>query len=209
MYLINNYTKRLLIALVCLCCFGNSIVAQNWEADIVKAINKENGNSDFWKVTNGSAKPISAALPFALLATGIITKDKKLQNESIEMMGGLVITIAVTEGLKQAVNRPRPYQQYGQIYPNEYLDGKSFPSGHTSVAFFTATSLTLNHPKWWVAAPAFTWASSVAYARLYYGQHNPTDLIASALIGAGSAVAADKINKWMQKTKTKPHLALP
>ncbi|WP_207493160.1 phosphatase PAP2 family protein [Aridibaculum aurantiacum] len=178
-----------------------SCFAQNWEADVVRAINPENTSSYLWKYTNQSAKPISAGFPLALLATGIITKDKQLQNESYEMLGGLLVTIAATEGLKQVVNRPRPYQSYSGIYPNEFKDGKSFPSGHASVAFFTATSLSINHPKWYVVAPAFTWAAGVSYARLYYGQHNPTDLLASAIIGAGSAIAANRISNWMQRKK--------
>ncbi len=177
--------------------------AQNWEARLVQSINAKDGNSDVWKYTNKSAKFISASLPVGMLATGLFTKDKKLQNESMEMLGGLLITIVTTEGLKQLVNRPRPYQRYPGIYPDEYLDGKSFPSGHTSVAFFTATSLSIHHPKWYVIAPAFTWAAGVSYSRLYYGQHNPTDLIASAAIGAGSAYAAHRINKWLRKSSKK------
>lgn len=199
----STYLKCIL-ALGCIFLFVARGIAQNWEANFVRSINKENGNSDLWRITNKSAKPISAGLPLALLATGLITKDKPLQNEAAEMLGGLVLTIATTEGLKQMVNRPRPYQQYAQIFPDEYLDGKSFPSGHTSVAFFTATSLSINHPKWYVIVPAYSWAAGVTYARLYYGQHNPTDLLASAIIGAGSAYAADRINKWMQNTKKKP-----
>ena len=189
---------KIILLATCLL-FASICNAQNWEADFVRSINVEGGNSDLWKYTNKSAKLISAGLPVGMLLTGIFTKDKKLQNESMEMLGGLVLTIATTEGLKQLVNRPRPYQRYSEIYPDEFKDGKSFPSGHTSVAFFTATSLSLNHPKWYVIAPAFTWAAGVTYSRLYYGQHNPTDLIASAVIGAGSAYAADRINKWLRK----------
>lgn len=195
-----KYLRSILLMVCFLFVWGISN-AQNWEADFVRSINKKDGNSDVWKYTNRSAKVISAGLPVGMLATGLFTKNKKLQNESIEMLGGLALTIVTTEGLKQLVNRQRPYQRYDGIYPDEYNDGKSFPSGHASVAFFTATSLSINHPKWYVIAPTFTWAIGVSYARLYYGQHNPTDLLASAVIGAGSAYAADRINKWYHKKR--------
>jgi membrane-associated phospholipid phosphatase len=175
--------------------------AQNWEADIIRSINSPNNSSETWRITNNSVKPISAGLPFALLATGLIAKDEKLQSESLEMMGGLLLTVASTEGLKLIVNRKRPCQVYPEIYPDEYNDGKSFPSGHSSVAFFTAASLSMNHPKWYVIAPTFGWAFGVAYARLYYGQHNPTDLLGSFVVGTGSAWISHKTNKWLNRKK--------
>jgi hypothetical protein len=196
-----SLSLRCILLTACLYLVAFSAGAQNWEANLVRSINNKDGNSDVWKYTNKSAKIISAGLPVGMLATGLFTKDKKLQSESMEMLGGLVITIVTTEGLKQMINRPRPYQRYSEIYPDEFHDGKSFPSGHTSVAFFTATSLSINHPKWYVIAPAYTWAVGVTYSRLYYGQHNPTDLLASAVIGAGSAYAAHRINKWLRKNK--------
>lgn len=178
-----------------------SSFAQNWEADIVRSANSNHNSSDIWRITNNTAKPISAGLPFALFATGLIAKDKKLQSQSLEMLGGLALTVGATEGLKTLVNRKRPYQEYTGIYPDEYNDGKSFPSGHSSVAFFTAASLSINNPKWYIVAPTYGWAFGVVYARLYYGQHNPSDLIGSFVVGTGGAWLSYKANKWLHKKK--------
>jgi membrane-associated phospholipid phosphatase len=175
--------------------------AQNWEADIVRTANGSKNSSDIWRITNNTVKPISAGLPFALLAGGLIAKDKKIQRESLQMMGGLLLTVATTEGLKVLVNRKRPYEEYTGIYPNEIEAGKSFPSGHASVAYFTAASLSINHPKWYVIAPAYGWAFGVSYARLYYGQHNPTDLVGSVVVGTGSAWLSYKATQWLHKKK--------
>jgi undecaprenyl-diphosphatase len=82
----------------------------------------------------------------------------------------------------------------------------SFPSGHTSVAFSTATSLYLAYPKWYVAVPAFTYAASVGYSRMYLGVHYPSDVLAGAVIGAGSAWLMYKANKWLFKKKPKTEL---
>jgi membrane-associated phospholipid phosphatase len=77
----------------------------------------------------------------------------------------------------------------------------SFPSGHTSDAFALATSVTVAYPKWYIIAPAFTWATAVGYSRMHLGVHYPKDVIAGAIVGAGSAYLSCKINKWLFPAK--------
>jgi undecaprenyl-diphosphatase len=71
----------------------------------------------------------------------------------------------------------------------------SFPSGHTSSAFNTATFICLTYPKWYVIAPAALWATSVAYSRMYLGVHYPSDVLAGAVLGAGTAYLTYYLNK--------------
>lgn len=73
------------------------------------------------------------------------------------------------------------------------------PSGHTSLAFATATSLTLKYPKWYVAAPSYFWACSVGYSRMNLGVHYPSDIVAGALLGAGSAYLTYLVNDFFRK----------
>jgi len=99
-----------------------------------------------------------------------------------------VINAMIVQGLKHTVKRDRPFIKYpDKIHPYDVESGYSFPSGHASTAFATATSLTLEFKKWYVAVPAYAWATAVGYARLYQGEHYPTDVFAGAAIGAGSA----------------------
>ncbi|MDB5192393.1 MAG: phosphatase family protein [Segetibacter sp.] len=201
--------SRLLKSILGLVCSFFFLIthAQTWEIDAVRNANPQNPNSTVWKYASQSAKPISVGLPAAMLATGFFTHDKKLREESLEMFGSLVITFVATEGLKRLVDRQRPYQKYTGVFPDEYEDGESFPSGHTSVAFSTATSLSINHPKWYVIVPAYGWAVGVGYSRMYLGQHYPTDLLGSAIVGAGSAVLSHRVNKWIQKKKNKKEVS--
>lgn len=111
-------------------------------------------------------------------------------------MGALVINTAITQGLKYAINRDRPYAKYpALINPYQIDNDPSFPSGHTSTAFATAASLSINFKKWYVVVPAYAWAASVGYSRLYLGQHYPTDVLAGAAIGVGSAYLSNWLNK--------------
>ena len=108
----------------------------------------------------------------------------------------MAINTLVTQGLKYTINRERPYDKYPLlIHPYQIENDKSFPSGHTSTAFSVATSLSIQYKKWYVVLPAYAWASSVGYSRLYLGEHYPTDVLAGAAIGAGSAWLSHYLNK--------------
>ena len=78
----------------------------------------------------------------------------------------------------------------------------SFPSGHTSDAFSLATALSIVYPKWYVVVPAYAWAVTVGYSRMALGVHYPGDVLAGALIGAGSAYLCFRGQLWLQKKQT-------
>lgn len=79
----------------------------------------------------------------------------------------------------------------------------SMPSGHTSTAFATATSLSLAYPKWYVVAPSFVWAGAIGYSRMHLGVHYPSDVLAGAIVGSGSAYLTYKANQWINKKRKK------
>lgn len=187
---------RLLIAATCFFCATN-LQAQNADINLLKSINPQNPNSSVMKGLSSSAYPVGAVLPLSQLVAGYVTKDKKLQYKGWETVGSLAVTVVVAEGLKYAINRQRPYVKYpGEVFPYDATEtGNSFPSGHTSIAFATATSLALEYKKWYVVVPAYVWAAGVGYSRLYLGEHYPTDVLAGAAVGAGSAW----LSHWLTK----------
>src|ERR1039458_5126997 len=106
--------------------------------------------------------------------------------------------------MKYAFNRPRPFVTYPLLITKKSDAGSpSFPSGHSSCGFATATSLSLAYPKLYVIAPSFLWASAVGYSRMELGVHYPSDVLAGAIVGAGSSWLMWKVNKWMGKKKLK------
>lgn len=194
-----NYIKSILLFAGCFSFFLNSH-AQNWEVKMLDNINPTNPSSSIWKASTASVYPIALASPISLLATGYLKKDKQLQQKGWQAAGALIINTAITQGLKYTINRARPYEKYPLlIHPYNIETDASFPSGHTSTAFATAASLSINFKKWYVVVPAYTWAATVGYSRLYLGEHYPTDVIAGAAIGVGSAYLSSWLNKKLFK----------
>ena len=72
------------------------------------------------------------------------------------------------------------------------LKDYSFPSGHTCASFACAGVYYKAFPGKWGKA-AMVLAVLIALSRLYVGVHYPTDVLAGALVGTFSALAALKL----------------
>lgn len=132
---------------------------------------------------------LAPALPVSLLASGWLAGDDNLIRGGAETGLSFLLAAGVTEGLKLTVRRPRPFLGYpDDLQPVRTPPGFSFPSGHTSLSFAVATSVSLCYPKWYVVAPAMLWAAGVGFSRLYLGVHYPSDVLTGALVGVGSAL---------------------
>lgn len=173
--------------------------AQNWDINMLRDINPQQPNSFVWKGFTSSAYPVSAVSPVAVWIDAKINHNKKNEYKAYEIAGSVIIAAGATEAMKKIFNRDRPFQKYAGVFPYQYETGQSFPSGHASLAFATATSLSLTYKKWYVVVPAYAWAFGVGYSRLYLGEHYPSDVIGSVVTGVGSAVVSHWISKKIFK----------
>ena len=177
--------------------------AQNFDIDLLKQINGSRNTtieSGMVGITN-SVMPISVGTPIIIYAVGLIEKDSITKKKALFIGETFAATAFITLVLKSATKRDRPYLVYPEIDNVVQESSYSFPSGHTSLAFATATSLSMAFPKWYIIAPSFLWAGAVGYSRLYLGVHYPTDVLAGAIVGSGSAYLCYKLNKWINKKK--------
>ncbi|MDR0791973.1 MAG: phosphatase PAP2 family protein [Chitinophagaceae bacterium] len=193
-----------LVILFSLSFFSLQLFAQNLDINILKKINTHLPVSGVWKGFSSSAYPVSAATPIAQFGYGYFSKNKTEQKNGIETAMSIASSAIIAEGFKVVINRDRPWQKYPtEVFPQSNETGQSFPSGHTTLAFATATSLTLEYKKWYIAAPAYLWAASVGYSRLYLGMHYPSDVFAGAVIGVGSGFLSHWITHKIYGAKLK------
>lgn len=198
--------KALLYFILITFTFGAN--AQNIDINNLRDINLNRNQSldPTFKAFTNSASPVSIATPILIYSIGLINKNESLQKKGIFIGETFLVNAFFTTALKYTVKRDRPFVTYPEIQKLTSGGSYSFPSGHTSEAFATATSLSIAFPKWYVIAPSFIWASVVGYSRMDLGVHYPTDVLAGAITGAGSAYLTYKLNKWVNKKKNKPML---
>lgn len=199
-------TKRFYISLTLLL-LPLFMVGQNLDYRILKDLQQR--RTDGWNVAMrwvSNSVYLTPAVPLGMAVGGWAADSKDLRIDAATVASAWGASIGVTMGLKYLVNRQRPYQRYeGDLLPVTTELDPSFPSGHTTMAFATATSLSLLYPRWYIVAPAFLWASAVGFSRLYLGVHFPSDVLTGALIGAAAAAIAYGIaNRLRQENPAIP-----
>jgi membrane-associated phospholipid phosphatase len=151
----------------------------------------------------------TVGIPVTIGTIGLIDHDDQLFRNACVTAAATILNLGVTTAMKYAINRPRPFITYPDIIKKGKGGSLSFPSGHTSNAFAIATSLSLAYPKWYIIVPTYTWASAVGYSRMYLGVHYPSDVLAGAVVGAGSAWLTYEVNKKLHKKPAKNHSRKP
>lgn len=136
-----------------------------------------------------------------ILAVMIILKyRKKCLRPVLVCASALILGGVVNNGIKCAVERPRPLsffvsdagstRAFSVHAPGEHLTARSFPSGHTNTAFVTATLvIVFLGRRWW---PVFILAAFTGYSRIYLGVHFPLDVAVGAVLGY--AIAAGVVH---------------
>lgn len=194
----------LLLSILLLIC-SSEVQAQNIDIRILRDVNL-NRNQSLDGVMTGltnSVYPMSGIVPIFELVAGYKKRDRAMVKYGWRAVEGLGVNALLTFGMKYAINRPRPYNTYPDIQNYQNDKDPSFPSGHTSFAFCTATNISRFYPRWYVVVPAYTWAAAVGYSRMDLGMHYPSDVLVGAIVGTGSAWLAVLGNRYLQNRKYK------
>ncbi len=181
-------------------------LSQNMDINLLKPINKNETNfkNKYLEGNASSVTALSTGIPIGIALAGFITKDKQLKQDALYMGVAFIGSSVITQSVKRLTKRARPFETYSFIVKrDDESGGYSFPSGHTSAAFCTATSVALRYRKWYFVAPAYLFAGSVGWARMYQGVHYPSDVLAGAVVGSGAAWLSWKAEKWIQKKRFK------
>lgn len=114
---------------------------------------------------------VQAGFALAMFTAGRLSGHPATASIGADLVRAQIITGALTQGLKRAVNRPRP--NGGRL---------SFPSGHTSATIATVTVLQ-RRLGWRVGVPGYALAAYIAASRLQDNQHYLSDVIMGAGLG--------------------------
>jgi len=108
-------------------------------------------------------------LPTAAIGKTAYERDMR---GGLEFTASIATTMAATFILKYSIDAERPNGE----------NNRSFPSGHSSSAFSSATFLQLRYG-WQYGVPAYAAATFVAWSRVYSDHHYTRDVLAGAALG--------------------------
>ncbi|MDF2685150.1 MAG: phosphatase family protein [Clostridia bacterium] len=120
---------------------------------------------------------------------------------AFELIFGLLTLAMIVQSLKVLIHRTRPYNKLKNMRVVGIRDsGHSFPSGHTSQAFFMA-SLFLHYYKMdgYLGIALYGTAALVGCTRIYVGMHYPRDVIGGAMLGTAWGIIGMFINQHIFK----------
>jgi membrane-associated phospholipid phosphatase len=160
--------QKILLTLLSLF-FVSGVFAQGADLRLLEYINGPvNPNADkAWKYFSEKSPYIDIAVPASMIITGLVNHDDYLRDKGYVGGASLILAAGGSFVLKEIVQRDRPFI----AHPNNIVvklneTGYSFPSNTTSLAFSTATSLSMAIPKWYVIAPSFFYAGAVGDSML-------------------------------------------
>lgn len=142
---------------------------------------------------------VDEVLQYVPLASVYTLKALGVKNESswkrlvINSAVSFTVNAGVTYALKHTVHSTRP----------DGTDNRSFPSGHTSIAFCGATVLHKEYGKTspWISVAGYSVATLTAIDRVRRNRHHWGDVLAGAAIGVLSTEAGYRLGDLLNKER--------
>ena len=157
---------------------ADASIARNWP---------EQGSLTFKPGAIVGGTPLELGAAFATFAIGRAANSPRAMQVGGDLIRAQLLAELMTTGMKQAVRRSRPEGS-----------GFSFPSGHTTVTFASATVLQ-RHVGWKAGVPAYAVAAYVAASRVEMRRHYLSDVALGAALGivAGRTVTLGRGHRLM------------
>ena len=145
-------------------------------SDHVAAVFKTGGEPAFFLGLGGG-----------ITAAGLISGKKSLARSGERVLASLLVAGVTTGSIKELVGRVRPDTTHDPFVFRPFSQHDAFPSGHATVAFALAGSLSEEIHNPWASAALYTAAAGTAWSRVNDQKHWTSDVLAGAAIGITSA----------------------
>lgn len=149
--------------------------------------------------------------PIAGLGLLLLDDPPRIVDDAIPVLEGVVAGQLVTQVVKLAVGRQRPYAHFATgAFASSSEDNLAFTSGHTSIAFaFAVGAGTVAHarrarlePVIWASGLAI--AASTAYLRIAADKHWLTDTLGGAAIGSAAGYFVPRLARSLPEMEVVP-----
>ncbi|MFL5575689.1 MAG: phosphatase PAP2 family protein [Gemmatimonadaceae bacterium] len=164
------------------------------------------------------AEPGSLIIGGTLYAVGRLAGNERMADLGLHGTEAIGVGLGVVTVAKILAGRARPYvdledpRDFGFGRGLRHEEYRSFPSGHTVMAFSAAAAVTSETSRWW---PSSRWyvgplmyggASLVGASRMYNNKHWASDVLVGAAVGTFSGLKvvryhhshpSNKIDDWL------------
>ena len=169
------------------------------------------------KVVETITEPGAFVIGGSLYLAGILANDDRMADLGLHGTEAVIVGLGVATVIKIAAGRARPYVDNDKPHDFALFRGtdpnfRSFPSGHSVMAFAAAAAVTTETRRWWpgshpwISIPMYGGATLVALSRMYDNKHWASDVLVGAMIGqfAGRKVVRyhhshpdNRVDRWL------------
>jgi membrane-associated phospholipid phosphatase len=122
-----------------------------------------------------------------ITAAGLISDRPALRRSGERVLASILLAGVTTAALKKSAGRVRPSDVRDQYVFKPFSPNDAFPSGHATIAFALAGSLSDEISRPWASAVLYSAAAGTAWSRLNDHRHWTSDVVAGAAVGITSA----------------------
>ena len=129
---------------------------------------------------------------------GLYSHNDEARHAVLTGAEGIGLSSLLTLGMKYAFGRERPNKGDGPLA--FFKGGQSFVSGDTTPTFAAAATISEAFDyHWWAAVPAYSLAVMTGVGRMGKDAHWASDILGSALVGAGTTELLFYLHRQREK----------
>jgi membrane-associated phospholipid phosphatase len=153
------------------------------------------------------AQPGAYLIGAGLYGIGRLGGNERMAELGLRGTEAIVFGLLLTNALKVGAGRQRPYVNRDKPHNFGFLRGwkqeqyRSFPSGHSLIAFAAAAAVTEETRHWWpksawyIGPAMYGGATLVALSRMYNNRHWASDVMIGGLVGTFAGLKVVKYHR--------------